>query len=240
MPSACLAAVRNACSFRREYPRESACSAVPCESPLVHGGAPPSKWKKYSHAMPPARLRGERDRFFEHFAQRFVVVPVVVVAVGLAEGRQPLDLDALPWVVLPHQAAARHAHVLVGGGQRLVAPPLDVAFEREHQPRGAARGSAARRRRSAARWRSRFPVRRGGCRSGAWRRSRRRCTPWSLGRRFRRSARRCGSGSVARRTPWGRALRGRWFGSNGQLTGPACRPFGEWRLWPEVRRQIAG
>ena len=31
--------------------RAYAWSAVPCDSPLIHGGEPPPKWKAYSQAM---------------------------------------------------------------------------------------------------------------------------------------------------------------------------------------------
>ena len=92
--------------------------------------------------MPPARCARKRDRFFEQFAQRAVLVAGEVVAVGLAERPEPLDLDPLPGVVLPHEPAFGEAHALVGREQRAGRPPLAVACEREEE-RGQARGDEA-------------------------------------------------------------------------------------------------
>ena len=58
--------------------RERACSAVPWESALVHGGAPPSKWNMYSQAIPPARCVASGTTSFSEFLQLGVLVPLQV------------------------------------------------------------------------------------------------------------------------------------------------------------------
>ena len=45
---------------------------MPCVRPLTHGGAPPSKRKSDSQAMPPARAAGESERLVEQGAQLVV------------------------------------------------------------------------------------------------------------------------------------------------------------------------
>ncbi len=55
------------------------------------------------------------------------------------EGAQPLDLDALPGVRLPDEAAAGEAHAPPVGERRLRRPPLGVAADRlqdDRHPRG--------------------------------------------------------------------------------------------------------
>src|SRR5207302_328466 len=69
----------------------------------------------------------------EELAKVAVFVPGEVVAVRLAERPQPLDLQALPGVVLPHQLARGEADALAAREQRFSRPPLTVAFEREEQ-----------------------------------------------------------------------------------------------------------
>ena len=95
--------------MKRDHARASTCTAVPWERPLVHGGEPPSNWNRYSHAMPPARWVASGSDFAQQLAQVGVFVSAEVVAVGLAEGPEPLDLDALTGVVLPHEQAAGKA-----------------------------------------------------------------------------------------------------------------------------------
>ena len=62
--------------------------------------------------MPPARLVASGMISVEQLAQVGVFVAREVVAVGLAEGAEPLDLDALAGVVLPHELAAGEADAL--------------------------------------------------------------------------------------------------------------------------------
>ena len=49
------------------------------------------------------------------------------------ERPEPLDLDALPGVVLPRQPAPGEAHAVPVGQQRAVLPPVGVAADRQHQ-----------------------------------------------------------------------------------------------------------
>ena len=139
MPSACWAAVRKTRFFQARVRARERLQRGALREPAGPRRRAAVEAEEVLPRDAPRTLGGEGDRFFEHLAQLRVLVPLVVVAVGLAEGRQPLDLDPLPGVVLPHQPAARNAHVLVGARQRFVAPPLDVAFERQHQ-RGQPRG----------------------------------------------------------------------------------------------------
>ena len=87
---------------------------------------------------PPGAGGRERDHFREQLAQVRVFVRREV-AVALAEGPQPLDLQALAGVVLPHDLAVGERDPLRGAQQWFGGPPLAVAFqcqEHDRQPRG--------------------------------------------------------------------------------------------------------
>ena len=112
---------------------------VPCESALTHGGRPPSKANSDSQATPPASGHGERDGLVEQAPQALVVLGVPV-PVGLAERPEPLHLQALAGIELPHQAARAEAHALAVAQERPSRPPHPVALEREEGERRALGG----------------------------------------------------------------------------------------------------
>src|SRR6202023_2770302 len=89
-----------------------------------------------------AAFARQGDACAQELAQVGVFVAGEKVAVGLAERAEPLDLEALPGVVLPHELARGKAEAISAREQRLGRPPVAVAFEREEergQPRGAQR-----------------------------------------------------------------------------------------------------
>ena len=117
---------------------------MPCDRPLTHGGAPWSKRKSDSQAMPPARAAGQAERLVEQGAQLVVAARLLEEPVGPAEGAQPLDLDPLPGVVLPDELAAGEHHALAVAQQRPLRPPGAVALQGEEDERGAGGGEQAR------------------------------------------------------------------------------------------------
>ena len=70
---------------------------------------------------------GQGERIVEQLAQIVVVGLRLPQRVGLAEGPEPLDLQAFPGVVLPDQRAALETHALAVAQQAPVRPPLPVA-----------------------------------------------------------------------------------------------------------------
>jgi hypothetical protein len=117
---------------------------VPWDRPLTHGGAPWSKRKSDSQAIPPAARGGQAQRLVEQGAQLVVVARLLEEPVGAAEGAQPLDLDPLPGVVLPHHLAAREHHALAVAQQRALRPPRAVALQGEEDERRAGGREQAR------------------------------------------------------------------------------------------------
>ena len=115
--------------------------------------------------MPPGALRRERDHFGEQLAQVGVFV-AGGIAVALAEGGEPLDLDPLAGVVLPDELARGEADALVAAEQRFGRPPVAVAFERQEQ-RGQREGMISPAAAIAFSSAARLRVRSRECRSAA-------------------------------------------------------------------------
>ena len=89
---------------------------------------------------------GQAERLVEQGAQLVVAARLLEEPVGAPEGAQPLDLDPLPGVVLPHELAAGEHHALAVAQQRARRPPGAVALQREEDERGAGGGEQAGRR----------------------------------------------------------------------------------------------
>ncbi len=97
--------------------------------------------------LPPERVSAtghERDHLVEEPAQPLLLVARRPQAVGLAEGAQRLDLDALAGVVLEDDLRARELDAAAWRGQGPRAgPQLAVADEGEREGRNAGGGESA-------------------------------------------------------------------------------------------------
>ena len=117
---------------------------MPCERPLTHGGAPWSKWKSDSQAMPPARALA-RPSASSSRARSSSSRPLCWKS-PLARPKVPSHWTWIPWpgVVLPDELAAGEHHALAVAQQRALRPPGAVALQGEEDERGAGGGEQAR------------------------------------------------------------------------------------------------
>jgi hypothetical protein len=95
----------------------------------------------------PCDAAGARDRqaarLVEQRAQLGVAGLRLPQPVGAPEGAEPLDLDPLAGVVLPHELAAGERQPLPVAQQPAAGPPRAVALQREEGERGARGGEQA-------------------------------------------------------------------------------------------------